>query len=86
MKVAVLSSGSKGNCTLVVSEKSKILIDAGVTKTYIENKLSELAVDPAEIKAIFISHTHVDHIQGLRVFIKKYNPVIFATEKLLPEL
>lgn len=86
MRVSVLSSGSKGNCTLIENNNTKILIDLGVTKSYVEKKLEELEVDIKEIKAILITHTHVDHIQGLKVFLKKYNPIIYVTEKLLPLL
>lgn len=84
MKVAVLSSGSKGNSTIIDTGNTKILIDDGVTKSYIEEKLNELNVDPKDINAILITHTHVDHVQGLRVFLKKYHPVIYVTEKLIP--
>ena len=69
MRVSVLSSGSKGNCTLIENDNTKILIDLGVTKSYVEKKLEELEVDIKEIKAILITHTHVDHIQGLKVFL-----------------
>ncbi len=86
MKVSVLSSGSKGNSTLVVTPKTKILIDLGVSRAYLEERLSELGVDPKDIKAILVTHTHVDHVQGLKVFLKKYHPVIYVTEKLLPLL
>lgn len=82
MQVAVLSSGSKGNSTLIQTENTKILIDLGVSKTYIEKNMEELEVEPKEIKAILITHTHVDHIQGLKVFLKKYNPDIYVTEDI----
>ena len=83
MQVAILSSGSKGNCTLVKTDSTKILIDLGVTKNYAEEKLKELNVDPSEISAIFITHTHVDHIQGLKVFLKKYHPSVYVTEEIM---
>lgn len=83
MKIAVLSSGSKGNSTLIETKNTKILIDLGVTKSYAEEKLKELEVDPKEIKAILITHTHVDHVQGLKVFLKKYHPLVYVTEELL---
>lgn len=70
MRISVLSSGSKGNSVLVCENNTKILIDLGVTKSYAEEKLKELDVDPKEIKAILITHTHADHIQGLKVFLK----------------
>lgn len=83
MKVAVLSSGSKGNCALIQTNSTKILIDLGVTKSYVEEKLQELQVDPKEIKAILITHTHVDHIQGLKVFLKKYHPKLYVNKVIL---
>lgn len=83
MKVSVLSSGSRGNSALISTNNTKILIDLGVTKTYIEENLKELDVDPNEIKAILITHTHADHIQGLKVFLKKYHPKLYVNEILL---
>lgn len=83
MKVCVLSSGSKGNSTLITTEKAKILIDLGTSSLYVEKTLKSLNIDPKEIDAIFVSHIHSDHIKGLKIFIKKYNPIIYVTEKLL---
>lgn len=82
MKVCVLSSGSKGNSTLVITDKVKILIDLGTTTSYVEAALNNLNVDVKEISYILITHSHVDHIKGLKVFIKRYNPVILVTEDM----
>lgn len=82
MKVCVLSSGSKGNSTLVITDKVKILIDLGTTTSYVEVALNNLNVDVKEISHILITHSHVDHIKGLKVFIKRYNPVILVTEDM----
>lgn len=86
MITCVLSSGSKGNSTFIATSSSKILIDIGRTSLYIEKKLKEINVDPNEINAILITHTHVDHISGLRVFIKKYNPIVYLTQNMYDEL
>jgi len=83
MKVCVLSSGSKGNSCFLQTKETKILIDAGTTTQYIVNELDKLGVKPTEIDAILITHIHVDHIHGLKSFIKKYDPLIYVTEKLL---
>lgn len=83
MRISVLSSGSKGNSVLVCENNTKILIDLGVTKSYAEEKLKELDVDPKEIKAILITHTHADHIQGLKVFLKKYHPKLYVNKVIL---
>lgn len=82
MKVCVLSSGSKGNSTLVITDKVKILIDLGTTTSYVEAALNNLNIDVKEISYILITHSHVDHIKGLKVFIKRYNPVILVTEDM----
>lgn len=86
MIVCTLASGSKGNSTYVASSSTKILIDLGTTSMYVEKKLKEIEVDPKDINAILISHTHSDHINGLKVFVKKYNPTLFLTEKMLKDI
>ena len=86
MKCCVLASGSKGNCTYIEYNNTKILIDLGTTSLYAEKKLKDIDVDPKDIKAIIITHTHVDHINGLKVFIKKYNPKIYLSEIMHKEL
>lgn len=84
MKTIVLSSGSKGNTTYIETKKTRILIDAGNTCKYILNKLEEYNINPHSIDAILITHTHSDHIKGLPVLLKKINPCIYITEKMLP--
>ena len=85
MKICVLSSGSKGNCSYVETENHKILIDIGNSSAYVERSLRSINVEPNEIDMILITHAHVDHISGLRVFSKKYNPKIYMTEKIFKE-
>lgn len=84
MKVIVLSSGSKGNTTYIETEETRILIDAGNTCKYILSKLQEYNIDPSKIDAILITHTHIDHIKGLPVLLKKINPCVYITEKMHP--
>lgn len=86
MIVCTLASGSKGNATYVASSTTKLLLDLGPTCTYIENQLKSIDVDPNEITGIIISHTHSDHINGLKVFVKKYNPTLFLSEKMLKDI
>ena len=83
MKVCVLSSGSKGNSCYIETNESKILIDLGTTTSYVVNELDKIGVKPRDINAILVTHIHKDHINGLSTFIKKYDPLIYVTEKLL---
>lgn len=82
MRVVVLSSGSKGNTTYIESEKAKVLIDAGNSCKYINDKLSGLGVNPRELDGILITHTHSDHVNGLRVFCKRFNVMVYCTKKM----
>ena len=66
------SSGSSGNCTYIGGGNGGILIDAGVSCKRIEKALSERNIEPKSIAAIFITHEHTDHINGVRVFASKY--------------
>lgn len=80
MRISVLSSGSKGNTTYIESNNAKILIDIGNTSKYVKEKLEDFGVKPEEVDAILITHTHVDHVKGLKVFEKKYNVPVYITD------
>ena len=76
MKVIVLSSGSKGNTTYIECNETKILIDMGNTCKYVTDKLRGIGVRAEEIDAIFITHTHSDHIKGLKVSVIYTNSLL----------
>ncbi len=86
MRACVLSSGSGGNCTYIESENSKILIDLGTSSLYAERKLQELNINPSSIDGIFVTHCHIDHIKGLKVFLKKYHTKLYLSEIILKEI
>ena len=86
MRFKVLSSGSKGNTTYIEYKGTKILIDIGNTCKYVKEKLKEIGVEPQEIDGILITHTHSDHIKGLKVFVNKYKCKVYATKKIIEEL
>ena len=86
MRTIVLSSGSKGNTTYVESNNAKILIDAGNSCKYINDKLCEIDVDPRELDGILITHTHSDHVNGLRVFCKRFDVKVYCTKKMYKDI
>ncbi len=85
-RVCQLFSGSQGNATYIGTNTTGILVDAGVSAKRITDRLNELDISLDSIKAIFITHEHIDHVKGLRVFAKKNNIDIYATPLTLEEL
>lgn len=80
MKYCAIASGSNGNCYYVAKDDSAILIDAGINSKHIHLRMYNLGILPTQIKAIFITHEHSDHIRGLSVFAKKYNLPVYITK------
>lgn len=86
MLVSVLASGSKGNSTLIKTDKLNILIDAGMNLKYLNDKLAELDMSIDDINYLFLTHTHNDHIGALKTIIKKNNPIICMGHKMFMDL
>ena len=85
-KIFPIASGSSGNCTYIGQGKRGLLIDAGVSARTITNALTDAAIDPRSICGIFITHNHIDHTNGLRVFADKYSIPTFATKETIEGL
>ena len=86
MKICVLASGSRGNSAYIETDGTKSLVDLGMSAGYIAKSLKKVGVDPSEIERVFLTHTHTDHIAGLKIFVKKYHPTVYLTEKMEKEL
>ena len=76
-----LASGSKGNCLYIGTEKTKLLIDAGVSIKVLEERLKLIGVNLHQIDAVIITHEHTDHIKGLeRLTCKGQIPVFVNSD------
>ena len=80
MKVTVLGSGSTGNAVLICTEKTKVLVDAGLSAKQILARLAAVGEDCARLDAILITHEHSDHAGGLRVLMKSVKCPVFISE------
>lgn len=80
MILQTLASGSKGNSIFIRSGETRILIDAGISCKQLSLRLQMIDEMPEKIQAIFITHEHSDHIQGARVFAKKYNIPVYMNQ------
>ena len=88
MRVCLLASGSKGNSVFIETEESRILIDAGLSAREIEKRLAAVAVEAADIDAIFITHEHTDHVRGVIPFSNRFKTPVFVhhqTREVVPD-
>lgn len=79
IEVCALASGSNGNCYYVGNESEAILFDAGINCKHILLRMEEKGLEPEKVKAVFISHEHIDHVRGARIFCNRFNVPAFFT-------
>lgn len=77
MKVAVLGSGSRGNATLVETDATRILVDAGFSGKDLDRRLAELGRSAAEVDALLLTHEHSDHTRGAGIFARRHDLPIY---------
>ena len=70
MRVSVLSSGSKGNSTLIESSDSSLLIDSGLSAKQLKIRICKVGGVIEKIKGILITHDHTDHVSGAGVIAR----------------
>jgi phosphoribosyl 1,2-cyclic phosphodiesterase len=80
VSVSLLASGSRGNCALVASSSTRILVDAGLSGRETFKRLHALEERPDQISAILITHEHSDHVAGLYRLATKLKVPVFITE------
>jgi phosphoribosyl 1,2-cyclic phosphodiesterase len=79
VSVSVLASGSHGNCALVASSTTRILVDAGLSGRETFKRLRSIGERVEDISAILITHEHSDHVAGLQRLAAKLNVPVFLT-------
>jgi phosphoribosyl 1,2-cyclic phosphodiesterase len=78
--ISSLNSGSNGNCYYIGNGSDAVLIDAGLSCRETENRMAQLGLRVKDIRAIFISHEHIDHIRGAERLSKRFGIRVFITE------
>ncbi|MDB8794001.1 MBL fold metallo-hydrolase [Romboutsia sp. 1001216sp1] len=81
LKYCSIGSGSSGNCHYIEYKDTGILVDAGLSGKRITTGLDDIGINMENIKGIFITHEHSDHIKGAGIMSRKYNIPIFANVK-----
>jgi len=92
LRVTILASGSSGNCTLLETERTRLLLDAGLGKRETLRRLAAVGRAVERLDGIVISHEHTDHIGSLAQLLGQWRAAVYVTEathaevlRILPE-
>lgn len=78
-RLTVLASGSKGNCAVVASARTRILVDAGLSCRETMKRMRAAGEVPEALDALVITHEHSDHISGLEVLARRLKIPVYMT-------
>jgi phosphoribosyl 1,2-cyclic phosphodiesterase len=92
LRVSILASGSSGNLTLLETERTRILVDAGLGKRETLARLAAVGKEFDHLDGILITHEHADHCNGLPQVLGLWKAPLYVTEptmgalqRILPE-
>ena len=85
-RFSTLYSGSSGNSAVIEEDGKYLLIDMGKSCRMTNNSLKELGLDVADLQGILVTHEHIDHISGLKVFLKKSLVPVYSSGATLDVL
>ncbi len=83
MHVQILASGSQGNCALVRSGATHVLLDAGLPLPELEARLDQARVPLARIDHIALTHGHLDHSRSAGALAKKAGARVHCALRLM---
>ena len=86
LRYCSLFSGSNGNATYIGTASGGILVDAGVSARRLETALKTREIDPSTVRALLLTHEHIDHVSGVTVLCKRYDWPVLAAEETLEAL
>ncbi|MGH9533110.1 MAG: MBL fold metallo-hydrolase [Terriglobales bacterium] len=78
-RVTLLASGSRGNCAVLSSSTTRLLLDAGLSCRETLKRMKAAGEDPEGLDGILISHEHSDHVAGLPVLARKLKAPVYMT-------
>ena len=80
-RISILASGSTGNATLLETERTTLLVDAGLGRKEILRRFEALGrQQPERVDAILITHEHSDHSAAAARLARLWNCPAYLTE------
>ena len=79
-----LASGSQGNATLIRGKQGSLLIDAGLSKKRLVERLQQVGHRAENIQAVLLTHWHKDHTRGAGLLCRRLGIPLYATPACMP--
>jgi phosphoribosyl 1,2-cyclic phosphodiesterase len=79
LRFASIGSGSRGNALLVEFDDTLIMVDCGLPRRVVEERLRTLGKSPADLTALLVTHEHGDHSRGIGALSRRYGMPVLAT-------
>ncbi|HJZ64137.1 MAG TPA: MBL fold metallo-hydrolase [Candidatus Acidoferrum sp.] len=86
LRVTILASGSSGNITLLETERTRLLVDAGLGKRETLARLAAVEKSVDRLDGILVTHEHADHCSGLPQMLGLYKAPLYVTEPTMDQL
>ena len=86
-RISILASGSTGNATLLETERTTLLIDAGLGRREILRRFEALGrACPESVDAVLITHEHSDHSSAVAQMARHWDCPAYLTEQTHREI
>jgi phosphoribosyl 1,2-cyclic phosphodiesterase len=86
LDICVLNSGSSGNSTLISTDSTKLLLDAGLSGKETAKRLTAAGIEPRELSGLLVSHGHRDHTSGIGILARRYKIPLYINKKTYAEI
>lgn len=81
LRFCSLASGSSGNCYMIQTESTTLLVDAGISGKKIQQGIESTGTPAQEVAALLVTHEHTDHTKSVATLAKRFQTLpVFATQ------
>jgi phosphoribosyl 1,2-cyclic phosphodiesterase len=82
----VLASGSSGNCALLATDRTRILVDAGLSFKALVRRLESVGEQVDALNAVLVTHEHSDHVSGLARLARRLGIPVYISKLTAPAI
>jgi phosphoribosyl 1,2-cyclic phosphodiesterase len=86
MQLWSFASGSDGNCYLVESEGTALLVECGRPYQQVKDALESVGIPPERLDGILLTHAHGDHSRSARALARDFRVPLYASRGTLGAL